>query len=270
MNLVPQKTSEAGLRPQQTEITTEAMTRMPMALQQTMRNVFASTSFWRESLEAKETRIKTSIARIGVTIGAKPPESEEEQLQYALLITQIIAHYPKTTPEEMVQAFELNCVGSHWETIEGYGKIDFPFFAKVMKAYAAYRTAAVREFNIKLTNVIKEKSTPKKPEDEYNEEQYHFIVEFWKSNREWPFGDYHAAWIHFWKINRLKRADVEPWFKTESEKIVAELIELRKQETSELSIQAIDLKLHPDAVKAECRRRFLQMSLEKTDQDGKK
>lgn len=270
MNLVPQKMSEAGQILQPAEIANEAITRMPVALQATMRNVFSSTEYQKQAIEAKETRIKTSIARIGVTIGAKPPESEEEQLQYALLINQIIAHYPKITPEEMVQAFELNCVGSHWEPIEGYGIINFTFFAKVMKAYTTYRTAAVREFNIKLTNVIKEKSTPKKPEDEYNEEQYHFIVEYWKANREWPFGDYHAAWIHFWKINRLKRADVEPWFKTESEKIVAELLELRKRETSELSIQAIDLKLHPDAVKAECRRRFLQMSLEKTDQDGEK
>jgi len=215
----------------------------------------------------KLQELKEAIAITGVTIGAKPPSDENEIAAYNLTITQIQRHYPNITGPEIIQAFELNCTGKEWDTIESFGKLDFPLFGKVMKAYQEYKRRAVREFNIKMVNAVKELGMKTvKTLEQLQEDSYNFIVNHYREHGEWPYGDYHNAWIHFWYKFSLKRADVEPWFEKETQKIVEQLLALKRNETSELSVQAINLKLQPEAIKAECRRRFFQDYHEKNTQ----
>ncbi len=265
-NLQLQTTSQAGAKQPAIEI---AIAEFNQNHGLTIRNTAEFVNWSQKSEQEKMILIKEAIAIVGVTIDAKPPTDPDEILAYDLMINQISRHYPSTTGGEIVQAFELNCTGKEWETIDTYGKIDFKVFGKIMRAYHEYRRKVVREFHIKLAEANKKINQVHKTEEQVQKESYEFIINYFREHGQWPYGDWHNAWIHFWKLNRLKRADVEPWFEAESRKIVDGLLQRRKVETNELQVQSINLLLQPEAVKAECRRRYLQMTVEKNMRDEK-
>lgn len=218
----------------------------------------------------KEQKLKQTIAIVGVTLNAKAPEDEDEEIAYQLFISQVSRHYSKITPDEIVQAFELNFVGSEWSTVQFHGRLDFPFFCAVMREFMVYRTRTVKDFNQKLILEVQEQNKPAdKPQEQINLEHYDWILNYRKENGAWPLGNYQAAWVHFWHLKGLKRSDVEQWFEEESEKVKTEIINYQLANTlgsSTLDLNAIRQQSTPEAIKAECRRRFFKQWHEKQNE----
>lgn len=153
------------------------------------------------------TSIKVAMITAGVISNATPPnlENEEEAAVFQLMIKLIEKHFSDFTGSEIVEAFEINILGNEWEKVKPYSGLTFEMVAEVLKNYRIIRNKAMASLHRAIENQQQEERiAAAKTTDK---EQYDFIRDYFFEQKEWPIGNYTAAFNHIWKSGGHKNPE---------------------------------------------------------------
>lgn len=199
-------------------------------------------------------KFRKALMTISILSGIK---SELDEPIIAILFQTLQRDYGWLTMEDLTTAFRFNASGKLHERHEHYQELSLTFFTKVLNDYLDLKKSAC--------NRLKALEPPKEPEVSKPEEAYNGLVAYREKNGQFPtFWSYGLVYQHMEEAEFFARND--PRKKTLHKKVLAEL--KMKQETDLLSCRDLIERRNLEAgfdetVKAECRKRFVQMIIEK-------
>lgn len=215
----------------------------------------ATSSSTVRNMERDELSLKfrKSLITISILSGIK---SELDEPMIAVLFQTLQKDYGWLTMEDISTAFRFNASGKLSERHEHYQELSLSFFTKVLNDYLHLKRSAC--------NRLKALEPPKEPEVSKPEEAYTGLVAYREKNGQFPaFWSYGLVFQHMEEAGFFERTD--PRKKTLHKKVLAEM--KVKQEADLLSCRDLIERRNLEAgfdemVKAECRKRFVQMIIE--------
>lgn len=180
-----------------------------------------------------------------------------DQAMVTVLYNTLLQKYSWLTMDDIITAFKFNAQGELSQRYEHYQELSLNFFTQVLNEYS--------ELKRKACNRLKALQPSKEPEVSKPEEAYNGLVSYREKNGQFPaFWSYGLVFQHMEEAGFFERTD--PRKKTLHKKVLAEM--KVKQEADLLSCRDLIERRNLEAgfdetVKAECRKRFVQMIIEK-------
>lgn len=205
----------------------------------------------------REEKLRDSIGRVQAICGIKDEVSDQT---VNLMLDFLVLKYPSTTFEEIVSAAVCNLAGDYEKRIEHYGVCDIPYITSLLNAYQIRKSKA-----FKILTDIRNDQAPKERVTMSPQECYEGLIKFFKQNKSFPeFWKWDATFEYMWsgKLFNASEKNMKRWYQKEYQKIYDELMKELETAFSGLERAAINLKLNPEAIRSECRKRFVQLEIQ--------
>lgn len=223
-----------------------------------------------------EEIIRKTIAIAGVTCGVLEPP---EDIEFSVLVTNILRQFRNLTPEEITAAFYLNSVeefAPYLNTkkgerrVEHFQRMNWDFVSRVLSLYTLRKCEAFKIMKTKEQQVESARlltlNTPKSVE-ETEEEMYNTLVDYCKREESVPsFWNWTAAYNHAERTGIISlsndekkelRAKVEQSQKTKREYSIATAGTIGER-------YGADKLTSEEYIRQECKRRSIVLHLQTT------
>lgn len=201
--------------------------------------------------------ITNAIVKAGIICNATPPDlnNPHEAAGFDMLTKLMAKHFSDLTEHEIVEAFEINIMGEEWEKIKPYQGITFELCADVLKNYRKTKAKAMANLNQLLQNQEQQKRI--EATKATDQEQYEFILDYYKQHQTWPMASYASAFRHLWITNRSLIDENIKWFEEMEQIIIRRTKNQMATAISTIERDAIEKSLTNDFIQAEVKRAWV-------------
>lgn len=203
--------------------------------------------------EQQEGALRNVLGKIILLCGVKEAPSRE---MVVMMLEFLRKHYSRITFAEILIAAELNLAGAIADTdgkrVEHYQQIDIPFITSLLNAYQNRRRQAFAPQARVVEDVDRTRMSHKEAYDGY--------MKFVKENNAPPTAwNWTGVFRHAYETQQMpmSREQMSAWYELEAQKIDAELMARKKLAANLLERREIEIQMLDEAVKAECRKRFV-------------